>query len=101
MNIEESRQRMIYFGDDELKDRGFARGANIIFGHFRDEDQPGSQIWIDRESRRLRVSNWTTFGPYLFGNDLLNNGRSLGEIFFYDKAQISKEGHVGLKERKN
>ena len=87
----ESRNRMIYFGDDPVKDGKLAEGANILFGWFNPNHKSGAT------PEGITFDNWQTVADLLSQHKgLMKEGRTFREILSQSTTGI--EG-FGLKDK--
>ncbi len=80
--------RIIYFGDDPVKDGGLARSQGIIFGNF-DHDKVGTSAL--RREGDFQFSDWQVVSDNLNTNiQLMMEGKSLRQVF--SPENMTKEG---------
>lgn len=77
----QSREKIMYFGDDLKKDGEMAFASDISFGHFKkDFDSP-----MQRDKKHITFGNWNEIG-IIFSKkqSLLKDGAALREVFAAD-----------------
>lgn len=93
----QSRDRIIYFGDDLKKDGEMAFASKIMFGHYKkDAEEP-----LRYNNAHITFSNWGEIGKLIKKrSDLLSEGASFREVFLKHPASgIEDYGPVATETR--
>lgn len=93
----QSRDRIIYFGDDLKKDGEMAFASRIFFGHYKYDAQSS----LNSQSSHITFNDWGEIGKLLkTRSGLLREGKSIGEVFSQDSLRYIEGNNIKAVEKR-